>query len=1018
MRKSKIIIGALTILTAFGGTVLMTNSNVFEDQSFERESRYIKSKREGKANAAEGYFKYMESLRKNPITGKMDLNEMISAQKQALELEKTQSTSRALFGIDDWSELGPYNHGGRTRGFLIEKDDHNVLFAAGVSGGLYKTINAGKDWNFVTSLTDIDANLNITSICQTLNGDIYIGTGEGSVVGNPYYGSGNGTTQFPGNGIYKSTDLGITWTHLDETEASSYSNAWASVIALAADPIDPTVIYACTDGSNNGFYKITDGVAERMDDAEGSTMSSAMVDVVAEHDGTNYAVIASSEHSVYVSKNGSDFTKIGEENGMPKTTSARRIDVTIAPSDVNYMYASVVAGSGCLEGIYQSKDMGGSWTQIGNGGSEQFEPFATHCQGWYDNVIGVSAHYPDVVYVGGVELWMWQTEQGWNRISNTNEGSNPTFYVHSDVHMIASHPTDTGKMYIGTDGGVFMTETFAYSFTHLTHGYKTMQCYDAKLNVDGSVVTGFQDNGTHIIDFFDDETETLTNSKNVHGGDGGTVAASWHKEEVYIGQSQYGNVERSANNGGSFSGFYDINIDPNSNLGGLQEGEGGKFDFVTPFYLWEDLTGTTYDTIIEANLPKDSIIKAFAGRDIDLLTLLDSVLADGSLPNDTLNTLIKIDTIVDTVTTPNQFFIGKLNGELWMTREVLDFSVTPEWYYIADGGSGIQSIKASKNGDVVFVGTNKGLFRVKNLKSTNWGYRHSPNIAKKTEGSSTFVIVEKSFARASTDLEMLELKNPSGSTTWNGIVKGIAIDENDPDHIVVTISGYGNYDRVFESKNALDSIPTFTTISSSSFPDMPAYSVVIDAEDGNNIYVGTDYGVYATSSTNGSSTAWSFIGPTRTPVFALDQRDLSRNALTDGGAKPTGYSMIAGTHGRGVWGLNYDPCELLGLTDEECEAATGINENGSEFVFANQLLVYPNPMTDFANVAVNLVKSADVNVKVMNIAGSLMTAKSFSDLSTGLNTLEVDMSSLENGVYFIRTEIENEVYTNKVILMK
>ena len=78
---------------------------------------------------ANGYMQWLLSRRANPMTGKVDIADVENARHQADAL----SGSR-LLGLS-WQELGPNNVGGRTRAFLIDRTDHNRLYAGGVGGG-------------------------------------------------------------------------------------------------------------------------------------------------------------------------------------------------------------------------------------------------------------------------------------------------------------------------------------------------------------------------------------------------------------------------------------------------------------------------------------------------------------------------------------------------------------------------------------------------------------------------------------------------------------------------------------------------------------------------------------------------------------------------------------------------------------------------------------------------------------------------------------------------------------------
>ncbi len=116
-----------------------------------------------------------------------------------------------------WESLGPGNIGGRTRGLLVHPENHAILYAAGVSGGVFKSVDDGGSWNPVG---DVLANIAVNSLAmdpldpQTL----YAGTGEG------YFREEVRGTWLPlrGGGIFATADGGATWARLASTEGADF----------------------------------------------------------------------------------------------------------------------------------------------------------------------------------------------------------------------------------------------------------------------------------------------------------------------------------------------------------------------------------------------------------------------------------------------------------------------------------------------------------------------------------------------------------------------------------------------------------------------------------------------------------------------------------------------------------------------------------------------------------------------------------------------------------------------------
>lgn len=143
-----------------------------------------------------------------------------------------------------WVERGPGNVPGRTRAVLVDPGDpaHRTWYAGSVSGGLWKTTDAGASWQ---SLTDHLPNLAVTALAMPASNPdiIYMGTGEGF----------SNIAAVSGAGIFKSLDRGRTWTQLEET---AYDPAFRWVNRLAVNPEDANTILAAT---NSGIFKSMDG---------------------------------------------------------------------------------------------------------------------------------------------------------------------------------------------------------------------------------------------------------------------------------------------------------------------------------------------------------------------------------------------------------------------------------------------------------------------------------------------------------------------------------------------------------------------------------------------------------------------------------------------------------------------------------------------------------------------------------------------------------------------------------------
>lgn len=503
-----------------------------------------------------------------------------------------------------WRFLGPGNVGGRTRVLIVDPQDPNVLYAAGVSGGVWKSFTGGAQW---TPVGDDLMNMAVNAMVlhPTDRNVLYAGTGEG------YFREEQRGTGLPlrGNGIFLSSDGAETWTQLPSTAGEDFH--WVNDLVISSH--DPSRIYAAT---RTGVWRSKDS-GTTWSNVVPTTVKGGCLDLAFRGDTGGDFLFAScgtfEQATVYRTPNAENddvWAPVLAEPNMGRTTLA------IAPSQPSTIYALSASNEpdpkkhqGMLA-VWRS-DLGGeagSWTaQVRNTSTVDFlAPFlltndvtvATEaCEGtpqtrttmgWYCNTIAVDPTDPERVWVGGVDLF--RSDNGgrtWGRASYwwaENDENSP--YVHADQHVIAFHPQFNGTTnriaYFGSDGGVFRTTdahgavvvgpaaicTGVFSgipFEPLNHDYGVTQFYHGTVLPDGrTFFGGTQDNGT-IRGTFEDGPNQWTR---VLGGDGGYVAVDADPAFVYA-ESQFGRVVRSQDGGQTFNSF-------------SQGIDTGNFLFVTP----------------------------------------------------------------------------------------------------------------------------------------------------------------------------------------------------------------------------------------------------------------------------------------------------------------------------------------------------------------------------------------------------------------------------------------------------
>ncbi len=511
-----------------------------------------------------------------------------------------------------WQPRGPWNVGGRTRAFAIDAANENNLLAGTVSGGMWRSTDGGSSWAVTTP---INAYMNVSCITQDRRPGHtniwYYGSGEASGAS-----ASAGGAYYLGNGVFKSTDSGVTWNVLASTTSALVSgfDTWADLLwNIVADSSNATqdVVYAAAYG---GIHRTIDG---------GTTWTSVLgtfgassdcyyTDVAVSKSGIVYATLSSDGPSrgLYRSTDGVTFTNI-----TPSTfpTTYNRIKIAISPADENQVYflgntpgfgqpdtnyVGTIEWNSLWKYNYLSGDgsgTGGAWDDrsrnLPNSGGP-FDKFMT--QGSYDIVIKVKPNDTNTVFIGGTNVY--RSTSGFADTAHTTyiggyqQGAtlpivNGYANHHPDQHEIVFYPSNPNKMISTNDGGIFRTTNNTASplvWNSLNNGYISSMFYTCAIDhasTNDILIGGAQDNGS----WYTNNTTLTSPWVTPRGGDGSYCAIADNSSAFYFSIQQGKMMKARLNASGAIDSF--ARIDP---IGG------SGYQFVNPFTLDPNNTDMMY----------------------------------------------------------------------------------------------------------------------------------------------------------------------------------------------------------------------------------------------------------------------------------------------------------------------------------------------------------------------------------------------------------------------------------------
>ena len=333
-----------------------------------------------------------------------------------------------------WRNIGP-SRGGRSNAVSGVPGMPLTYFAGYTGGGLWRTDDAGISWRNLSDGSFRVGTIGAIAVAPSDHNVIYVGSGEHAI---------RGQSSSYGDGMYKSTDFGRTWTHIG-------LDATRQISAVRVHPQDANVVYVAAQGdrwqgsADRGIYRSKDGGATWQLVLKGQNPTSGASDLSMDPSNPRILYAAFWDHQrqpwyvrsggagsgLWKSTDGGDtWTRLS--GGLPSLMG--KIGVSVSPLNPDRVFAIVEAEQG---GLYRSDDAGRSWRRLSGDRLIQ-------TRSWY---------YMKVFADPGNENTVWVLNAPIMRSIDGGATFQTVNATHGDNHALWIDPQEPNRIINGNDGG-------------------------------------------------------------------------------------------------------------------------------------------------------------------------------------------------------------------------------------------------------------------------------------------------------------------------------------------------------------------------------------------------------------------------------------------------------------------------------------------------------------------------------------------------------------------------------------
>lgn len=469
---------------------------------------------------------------------------------------------RLLGGIPA-RHLGPGLFGGRVTALAVPRPYRGTLYVGTAGGGVWKTTNRGVTWRAVSDSTGA-LSVGDVAVAPSDTNVVWLGTGERNSL----------RSQGWGNGVWRSTNGGRTWTSAGLTDTREIGR-------VVVHPRDPNTAWVAAlghlwaPGRARGVYKTTDGGRTWartlfVDDTTGAvdlTLDPSNPDVLyaatwhrVRLGGTRMQGVGAGS-GIYKSTDGGRtwrrLTDPALRNGLPAERMGR-IGLAVSEKNPQVVYAMIQVDRGAVNtavqpfgGVFRSDDAGATWRQV-----HDFQAVPHY---YYDDVWVDPA---DAEHLWVSSMLLMESKDG-GRTFEPESLSN----VHVDHHALWVNPDDARHLLLGNDGGLYESFDGGRAWQH--HALPVAQAYT--VSIDSSVApygvcAGFQDNGAWCVPSQTRDTLGIGDDDwlQVGGGDGMWVQTPPGDPHTVYSEYQFGALSRYDLRTGKRDNLQPVTIDAGS----------------------------------------------------------------------------------------------------------------------------------------------------------------------------------------------------------------------------------------------------------------------------------------------------------------------------------------------------------------------------------------------------------------------------------------------------------------------